>query len=291
MAGKADAAADTDPLAALLASLGGEGGGEGGDGDLSGMLEGMMGQLMTKTVLYEPLKELDDKAGLLFPCSLQSLRATQFPDYMKEHDKTLSAEDKKRYAAQQACVKKILVVFEAPGYSDDDTAAATKVVGLMNDVRLLILLSEDTRLFPSRCKPTDLRPPSSWGRCPLASRRVRMACRRCPRTAHSCSVLRSSASPVQINCTMCTSAYLFAYRMPELHVCRASYYLNGTIGQNLILCDSVSILHDDPRTREKPGAFRCHRSNRYQQLMQQECAHRRALSPSSSGFPPRAGPH
>jgi hypothetical protein len=210
---------------------------------------------------------------------------------MKEHDKTLSAEDKKRYAAQQACVKKILVVFEAPGYSDDDTAAATKVVGLMNDVRLFLFFSEDTRSLPPRCKPTDLRPRSSWGRCPLASRRVRMACRRCPRTAHSCSVLRSSAAPVQINCTMCTSARLFACHAPEIHVCRASYYLYGTIGQKLILCGSVSVPHDNPRTREKPGALRYHQSNGYQQLMRQECAHHRAPAPSSSGCPPRAGPH
>jgi peroxin-19 len=62
---KADAAADADPLAALLASLGGEG--EGGDDELSGMLEGMMGQLMTKEVLYEPLKELGDKVCLTSP--------------------------------------------------------------------------------------------------------------------------------------------------------------------------------------------------------------------------------
>lgn len=36
-------------------------GGEGADGDVQGMLEGMMAQLMSKELLYEPMKELDEK--------------------------------------------------------------------------------------------------------------------------------------------------------------------------------------------------------------------------------------
>jgi peroxin-19 len=46
-------------LAALLES--------GDDGELQKLLEGMMGQLMSKEVLYEPLKELSDKVGRIFP--------------------------------------------------------------------------------------------------------------------------------------------------------------------------------------------------------------------------------
>lgn len=56
-----------DPLAKLLADLnldelglGGEGDGENG-GDIQKMLEGMMAQLMSKDILYDPLKELDSK--------------------------------------------------------------------------------------------------------------------------------------------------------------------------------------------------------------------------------------
>jgi hypothetical protein len=33
------------------------------------MLEGMMGELMTKDVLYEPLKELDEKVRSASSCS------------------------------------------------------------------------------------------------------------------------------------------------------------------------------------------------------------------------------
>lgn len=51
-----------DPLAALLASLG-DLGGDSGDGE--GVLESMMDGLMSKDVLYDPLKELDSKVGHL----------------------------------------------------------------------------------------------------------------------------------------------------------------------------------------------------------------------------------
>ena len=48
-----------DPLEALLAQLGtGE-----SEEELNGLLETMMSQLMSKEVLYEPLKELHDKVG------------------------------------------------------------------------------------------------------------------------------------------------------------------------------------------------------------------------------------
>ena len=58
----AAAAALNDPLEALLSQLGS---GEGGEGDeaLQTMLENMMKQLMSKDVLYEPLKELQDKVS------------------------------------------------------------------------------------------------------------------------------------------------------------------------------------------------------------------------------------
>ena len=55
-----------DPLAALMAQMealsGGEGGdGEDGDGDLPGLLDGLMDQLMSKELLYDPIKELKVK--------------------------------------------------------------------------------------------------------------------------------------------------------------------------------------------------------------------------------------
>jgi hypothetical protein len=44
------------------------------ESSLKGLLEGMMGQLMSKEVLYEPLKELNDKvSNSLSPCSMPYL--------------------------------------------------------------------------------------------------------------------------------------------------------------------------------------------------------------------------
>lgn len=56
--GQTDAAAGGDPLEALLSQLGD---GEESEEQIQGLLESMMAQLMSKDVLYEPLKELGDK--------------------------------------------------------------------------------------------------------------------------------------------------------------------------------------------------------------------------------------
>lgn len=59
-----------DDLEKLIAQLGS---GEA-DEEFSGILEGMMGSLMSKEILYEPLKELHDKVStrlLLTPPRVQ----------------------------------------------------------------------------------------------------------------------------------------------------------------------------------------------------------------------------
>lgn len=70
----------TDPFESLLSQLSAAGLGEGGEGgeggeneeELQGMLEMMMNSLMSKEVLYEPLKELGDKVRLLPSLPLHS---------------------------------------------------------------------------------------------------------------------------------------------------------------------------------------------------------------------------
>jgi peroxin-19 len=119
---QAGAQAGGDPLAQLLASLGemGEGGaGEQSEEELQEMLEGMMAQLMSKEILHEPLKELVEK----------------FPGWLKENASKLSEGDKKRYEGQQVCARKIIEIFEKPGYSDDDTETATQIMTLMNEMQ------------------------------------------------------------------------------------------------------------------------------------------------------------
>jgi peroxin-19 len=57
-------------LAEMLKQLDAAGGGEGlgGEMGMAKMLEGMMEQLMSKEILYEPMKDLNDKVGALFLC-------------------------------------------------------------------------------------------------------------------------------------------------------------------------------------------------------------------------------
>ncbi|KAF7970149.1 hypothetical protein HWV62_24930 [Athelia sp. TMB] len=124
----------TDPLEALLSQLAGSlgvdpaslgeglgaglGDGEAGEEDLAGMLEQMMGSLMSKDVLYEPLKELSEK----------------FPPYLVAHPE-LPAAERTRYEAQQTAITHILAVFEAAGYNEEDEKAKAEVVKLMSEMQ------------------------------------------------------------------------------------------------------------------------------------------------------------
>jgi len=98
---KATAAAaedDSDDILAELMKQMGAGAldGEGGEEDFSKMLLGMMEQLTNKDILYEPMKELDDK----------------FPDWMEKNREKTPAADLKRYEEQRTVVREIVAKFE-----------------------------------------------------------------------------------------------------------------------------------------------------------------------------------
>jgi len=120
--GPGGAAPTPESLETLLQSLGDLGLGDGGgdeEKELAGFLETMMGQLMTKEVLYEPLKELSDS----------------FPPYLEKPPAPISEEDMKRFHSQQVCVKKILAVFEKPDYDDNDPEDGKQIVDLMSEMQ------------------------------------------------------------------------------------------------------------------------------------------------------------
>ncbi|PSR73525.1 hypothetical protein PHLCEN_2v10637 [Hermanssonia centrifuga] len=104
-----------DPLEALLSQLG-EGGGEP-EAQLQGLLETMMTQLMSKEILYEPLKELSEK----------------FPGYLAENASKMKAEDRQRYESQQKVVTQIITLYEDPTYSPDNSEKALTMSNLMNE--------------------------------------------------------------------------------------------------------------------------------------------------------------
>ena len=117
----AAAAADDsdDILAQMLKEMQGSGaGGEGGEEDISKMLMGMMEQLTNKDILYEPMKELNDK----------------YPSWMAKNKETTNPNDLHRYEEQQRLVKEIVSRFERKGYSDSNAVDREFIVERMQKV-------------------------------------------------------------------------------------------------------------------------------------------------------------
>lgn len=114
----AGAAADNpdDLLAEMMKAMQASGlDGEGSEENFSKMLLGMMEQLTNKEILYEPMKELDDK----------------FPDWMKKNGAKQTKEDLARYKEQQIYVREIVGRFEEKGYSDDNAKDREYIVERM----------------------------------------------------------------------------------------------------------------------------------------------------------------
>lgn len=117
--------AEGEEMAKLLAALGGSGDLSGLEGamdnpELTKMLEGMMDELMSRDILYEPLKELRDK----------------YPAYLSGSESAgISPEDRKRYEEQSKYISEIVRIFDEPGYDAKDKVKAAKVQELMNQMQ------------------------------------------------------------------------------------------------------------------------------------------------------------
>jgi len=106
----------SDPLAQLLAQLGDF---SGDDAEkMDGMIEEMLGAIMSKDVLYEPMKEL----------------SSSYPGYLSSHS-DLPVEERKRFKEQLRLSREILTVFDRPNYSDNDVKAQAEVFKLMNEMQ------------------------------------------------------------------------------------------------------------------------------------------------------------
>ncbi|TWU72195.1 Peroxisome chaperone and import receptor [Metarhizium rileyi] len=93
--------------------------GEGSEEEFSKMLMGMMEQLTNKDILYEPMKELDDK----------------FPDWFEKNKASTPAEDLKRYEEQRGLVREIVAKFEERSYSDSNAADREYIVDRMQKMQ------------------------------------------------------------------------------------------------------------------------------------------------------------
>jgi len=110
--------------------------GEGGEEDFSKMLLGMMEQLTNKEILYEPMKELEDK----------------FPDWMEKNAEKVDAADLKRYKEQQIYVREIVKRFELKTYKDENAADREYIVDRMQKVSSSQSTGFDSVLICYRCK-------------------------------------------------------------------------------------------------------------------------------------------
>ncbi len=93
-------------------------GGEGGEEGFSKMLMGMMEQLTNKEILYEPMKELNDK----------------FPGWLEKNRDQTPVDDLKRYEEQQVLVKEIVAKFDEPTFSDSNAKDREYIVDRMQKV-------------------------------------------------------------------------------------------------------------------------------------------------------------
>jgi peroxin-19 len=111
---------DADFMATLLREMeaGGLGGGAGGEEDFSKVLLGMMEQLTNKEILYEPMKELDDK----------------FPDWLEKNKGKVPEAEFSRYETQQSLVRDIVGKFEVEDYSDENVEYRKFIVDRMQQV-------------------------------------------------------------------------------------------------------------------------------------------------------------
>ncbi|KAI1778696.1 Pex19-domain-containing protein [Hypoxylon cercidicola] len=91
----------------------------GSEEDFSKVLMGMMEQLTNKDILYEPMKELNDK----------------FPGWMEKNKDTLAKDDLKRYQDQQVLVAEMVAKFEEPTYTDSNVADREYIVDRMQKMQ------------------------------------------------------------------------------------------------------------------------------------------------------------
>ncbi|KAI7896491.1 Pex19 protein family-domain-containing protein [Mucor mucedo] len=89
------------------------------NGEFEGVLEGMMSQLMSKELLYEPMKDLSQK----------------YPAWLKEHKDTADKADYEKYTQQHAICQQIVAKYEAPDFDEKNEVQGKKIMDLMTKMQ------------------------------------------------------------------------------------------------------------------------------------------------------------
>ncbi|CAO3593624.1 unnamed protein product [Absidia cylindrospora] len=88
-------------------------------GDFENVLEGMMSQLMSKEMLYEPMKDMVGK----------------YPSWLKENKEKTEKDQYEKYEQQFVMCQKIVAAYEAPGFDENNEQQAKKIMEMMTQMQ------------------------------------------------------------------------------------------------------------------------------------------------------------
>ncbi|KAI9007976.1 Pex19 protein [Phycomyces nitens] len=88
-------------------------------GEFENVLEGMMQQLMSKEMLYEPIRDL----------------AKKYPSWLEENKTKLEKADYQKYSSQYSVCQEIVAKYEAPGFDEKNESQSKEIMDLMQKMQ------------------------------------------------------------------------------------------------------------------------------------------------------------
>ncbi|KAI9274340.1 Pex19 protein [Phascolomyces articulosus] len=89
------------------------------NGEFENVLEGMMQQLMSKELLYEPMKDM----------------ASKYPDWLKENKDKLSQAEYEKYEKQHELCKQVVAKYDASNFDEKNEAQSREIMDLMQKMQ------------------------------------------------------------------------------------------------------------------------------------------------------------
>ncbi|KAI7863153.1 Pex19 protein [Spinellus fusiger] len=89
------------------------------NGEFEGVLEGIMHQLLTKEMLYAPIKDL----------------ASKYPSWLQENKSTLEPEQYEKYNSQFSLCQQIVNKYESPTFDEKNEAQSKEIMELMQKMQ------------------------------------------------------------------------------------------------------------------------------------------------------------
>ncbi|OAV89505.1 hypothetical protein PTTG_08813 [Puccinia triticina 1-1 BBBD Race 1] len=97
------------------------------ENQLQTILQSFMEELMSKEIMYEPLKDM----------------SRLFPDWLNENRSKLSPEDLKRYETQSKIIGQVIEKFEDPSWDAEEKAGGEKFISRQKEVIELLTKMQD----------------------------------------------------------------------------------------------------------------------------------------------------